>query len=777
MKKDDLTKEKNTNHVSFTDKIRNLSRSAFSSTAFLITVLIILKTSFQLLLISSGFRWLSADDFCRTVKSYEWLQSPEISSGVWLTPHFWVNGFSMLFIKDLFTAATVVSLIFTTLALVFFYKVVELCFDKKTAFISSLIFCFFPFQVWLSISGLPESIFFFFAIAGIYYFIKWKAENTKTLYLLLSAVLFALSNLFRYEGWMFSAALVILVLFDIAKEKRISKTIVKNFFISLISFTTIAWWLVQNYIDHNDILFFAKETTKIFEHISTAKFLQRFVQYPTFIFYIAPITTILSLKVIYDVLRKKNYGLIKIFLLFNLIELSLLVILATFGTGGTNLISRYIVINALLLLPFAVMQIFRFRKALAVTFITAIVFINVIWGFYFPQPFRVDTFEIGYFLKDQVDKEYIEDDENIYFEELDGYYDVWAVKTLSNSPYKFVLGEFPTTSNLASKSRDRKTKPSDDELNILDIKNFLEKNKINLAIVKSDSYRDKLIKMNFKLDEIGDYKIFYVKDRETNLNDSTISLFSKSVISLDENPDIINFNKLVALRDIRIDNTNFGMNPQTITLDWGAINRDIIDSIDYENYDFNRYQSVVEIKSVKNDSVVHIETRKIFSNRGIEDLLEKNSFRTIIVIKPFALVHYSRRFTAPPFESGVYNLTLKLRDNKFNKDLALYKGKKLFKDNTGEPSDADTVGQKDTLEITQLDTLENNLNNNSIKDSVLYEYDLGKVIAMFPNTDYDEMVKNSSSEVYRIIMQNGLQVFFSQRYQGDHFLNWVFNYF
>jgi len=534
-----LIKEANKNSETFINKAKNLFRSAFSSTTFLITVLLIIKTSFQLFLLSSGFRWLSADDFCRTVKSYEWLQNPEISSGVWLTPHFWINGFSMLFVKDLFTAATVVSLVFTALALVFFYKVVKLCFDKKTAFISSLIFCFFPFQVWLSISGLPESIFFFFAIAGIYYFIKWKAENTKTLYLILSAVLFALSNLFRYEGWMFSAALVILVLFDIAKEKRISKIIVKNLFISLISFITIAWWLVQNYIDHNDILFFAKETTKIFEHISTAKFLQRFVQYPAFIFYIAPITTILSLKVIYDVLRKKNYGLIKIFLLFNLLELSLLVILATFGTGGTNLISRYIVINALLLLPFAVMQFFRFKKALAVTFIAATVLINIIWSFYFPQPFRVDTFEIGYFLKDQVDREYIDDDENIYFEELDGYYDMWAVKTLSNSPYKFVLGEFPTNSKLASKSRDRKTKPSDDELNILDIKNFLEKNKINLAIVKSDSYRDKLIKMNFKLDEIGDYKIFYIKDRETNLNDSTISLFSKSVISLDENPDII----------------------------------------------------------------------------------------------------------------------------------------------------------------------------------------------------------------------------------------------
>jgi len=233
----------------------------------------------------------------------------------------------------------------------------------------------------LSISGLPESIFFCFTITGIYYFIKWKAPKGKNIYLYLSSISFAFSNVFRYEGWLFSTVLVIFVLFDIAKEKKISRTIVRNFLISLISFTTIIWWFVQNYIDHNDFLFFAKETTKIFEQINTAKFFQRLVQYPIFIFYIAPITTVFSLKIIYDVLRGKNLNLIKIFLLFNLLELSLLMIQAMFGTGGTNLISRYVVINALLFLPFAVLQIFKYRKALTVIIFTVTILINIIWSF------------------------------------------------------------------------------------------------------------------------------------------------------------------------------------------------------------------------------------------------------------------------------------------------------------------------------------------------------------------------------------------------------------
>jgi Gpi18-like mannosyltransferase len=74
--------------------------------------------------------------------------------------------------------------------------------------------------VWLSISGLPESIFFFFIISGIYYFLKWKISDNRSIYLIISSVLFALSNLFRYEGWLFSIVLLLLVLFDAFRNEK-----------------------------------------------------------------------------------------------------------------------------------------------------------------------------------------------------------------------------------------------------------------------------------------------------------------------------------------------------------------------------------------------------------------------------------------------------------------------------------------------------------------------------------------------------------------------------
>jgi hypothetical protein len=747
-----------------------------SSRKYLIfALLLVIKILLQLSLFQNGYKWLSADDFCRTVKSFEWMQKPMIYSGVWLSGHFWVNGVAMLFIKDLFLAATTVNFLFSIFTLIYFYNAIELCFDKRIAFFSSLIFCVFPFQVWLSISGLPESIFFFFIITGIYYFIRWKSSGNKTVFLVASAIAFGMGNMFRYEGWLFSIVFMFFVVLGIKKEKKLSSELTKNILISLISFSTIIFWLVLNYIDYKDIFYFAKETNKIYEDYNSVKYLQRLIQYPTFLFYVAPITTALCVKVTWDFIKsafkpKGEFSVIAIyFAMFNIVELVLLMMQGLAGTGGTNMISRYIVINGLLFLPLAIHQVFKYKKILTVICLISIILVNFIWCYYFPQSFRADTIETGVMLKNQIAKNFNKDDK-IYFEEVEGYYDVFAVQALSNNPSKFVLGNFPSLKTEEKRTKSRRKQLSDEELNILDIKSYFEKNKISLAVVKSDSYVEKLRKMNFKNEEIGEYKIFYLKNIESNLNDSTISIFTKNVYSLEKNPDLVNFNKTIALQNIRIDNVNFGFNPQTITIEWSAVNKNILDSIDYDNLDFDRYNAVVDIKSIENDSVVYSESKRIFSDRNIEDLIYYNRVKNIIVLKPFAVIFYSTRTNNYLLESGVYNLSLKIYDSKRKKDLVIYRGNSLYHIESG--------GAKDTASSKNIDSVKTKVQDTGIKkDSVLHSYNLGNIIAMFPNTNVEKLVKKTNVNFYRIITQNGLQVFFSQRYQGDNFLNFVFNYF
>lgn len=717
---------------------------------------------------------LSADDYCRTVKSYEWLQNPGIYSGVWLSPHFWINGFAMLFIENMLEAAAFVNIIYSTLSLIIFFKICEITFDKVIAFWSTLIFAIFPFQVWLGISGLSESIFFFFALCGIYYFLQWMIHDHRTILLILSAVAFAINNLFRYEGWLFTIAFLILVLLESLRSKKFSVQLIKNLALASISGVTILWWIIQNYVDHGDAFFFASETTKIFNQFSSASFFQRLVQYPSFIFYTAPLTTIFAIKPIFEIFKRREFAVAKYFVLFNIIQIVLLILHGILGTGGTNMISRYIILNALLLLPLAVYQFLNLKKIFASTLIVATIIINIVWSFYYPQPYREDTFEIGYLLKDIMKENYITENGKVYFEEVEGYHDIWAVKSISNNPDKFLLGIFPVPSKDNSRLN---SDPNDSDLdpNILDVKNFLEKNNVQAAVVKSDSYRDKLSKLQLKFDEVGEYKIFYVKDRESNMPDSTIPLQAKNVELLDSQSTTINFGKLLALKNFNIDNTNFGLNPQTVVLEWASVDRNIIDSLSYEKFDFGRYKCIIEIRNIDTDSSVYNISSNIFSERAIEDLLEKNVVKNIVVLRPFAILQYSRQHGASPFEGGVYSLALKVRDNKTSKDIPVYKGNKLLtRELINEDTlrvGADTANVKDTLKKSVLQKIKT---DNS--DSVMYSYNLGSIIAMFPDSDFNKIAQKKSDFI-RITTQNWIQLLFSQRYQGDHVLNWIFNYF
>ena len=117
-------------------------------------------------------------------------------------------------------------------------------------------------------------------------------------------------------------------------------------------------------------------------------------------------------------------------------------------------------------------------------------------------------------------------------------------------------------------------------------------------------------------------------------------------------------------------------------------------------------------------------------------------------------------------------MDIRLWDNKLKKDLFLYRGDSLYKYDTTEFRD--TLTAKISSDSAKTVVAKDNKRKKNMHVS---SYNLGTIIAMFPDTDYNKVVNKSSTDIYRMLMRNGLQVFFSQRYQGDQFLKWVFNYF
>lgn len=767
-------------------KYRNLFENKWTAIGSLIAV----KTVFQLIVIRSGLRWLSADDYCRTVISFDWLQHPKVYGGVWLALHFWINGVFMWIFRSIELAPVLANTFFSILTLIYFYLIISEIFGKTTAFLSCLIFAVFPFQVWLSSSGMPESIFFFFETAACYYFLMWyKSLQAEGLQqgnlnmLIFSAVMMNFANLLRYEGWLFSITLIILTALLSYRKFKFRKKFFINVSLSLISIISALWWLYQNYKDYNDAFFFVEETTRIFKDLSAAGFWQRLVQYPFFVFYIAPLTTLLGLRKIYLVIRNKkngfkgNFSLLKIFLLFNLVELLLLMLIGLMGSGGTNLISRYIVVNAIMLFPFAVWQLLDLRKYIAVSAIAVLVIVNIIWSFYYQQAYRDDTYEVADLTKRLIQRDYFESDDKIYFEMTEGYYDIYPLQVISDQPWRFNSDTIPAyfPPNIPSKKQSVKKKSDDQQkLNILELRKFLEQKKIKLFIARSDLLIDKIGKLSYKNEQIGDYHIFYLSENKLKYhkgnsadNENVQASFSNSKYY---SQSVISFDKKLILKDFRIDNTNFGLNPQTITLNWQIPDISIFDSLAADDDEFGRYKVKLELASVTTDTVAYDTYMNIFSERNVEEFFDTEEIKNILILKPFALLNYSKKMKLTPFESGLYEMRLKVIDADQNKELQIFRGDSLFVYLPEQITDGDTV--------VQVDTKLNQAKLKKLKESFLKKpfYPLGRIIAIFPNVNYTEMLKRSK-ELSQIIVRNGIMLPFLQRYQGDQFLNVVFNYF
>jgi hypothetical protein len=767
------------------NKITEYIKKIFAGRITVVISLILFKLLFQFLLLAGGLRWLTADDYSRTVISWDWLQNPRIYSGVWLTLQFWINGIFIWLFKDLTFAPMFVNTLFSVLTLIVLFVMFERMFGRAVAVISVLIYCVFPFQVWLSVSGMPEPVFFFFTTLGVYCFLRWyerSGEQKPPVKFFITAIVsLNIANLLRYEGWFFSLAFILLCALVSYRKNNFTKQFYVNTALSLTVFITALWWLYQNKSDYGDPLFFINETNRIYAGLSSAGFFQRFVQYPFFIFYIAPATTILGIWKIVQTIRLKpgylkgNFSLIKIFLLLNLLELMILMFSGIVGSGGTNMISRYIVLNSIFFFPFAVWQLFEFRNYIIITGSAVFIIVNIIWSFYYQPAYREDTYEVANLTRKLIERNYFEEDDKIYFEPDQGYFDIYPMQVISNHPGIFTSDTIPTyfaTELPVSKKISKKKREEEQlKLNIIELRKYVEQKKIKLFIVRSDLLVDKLKKLSYKSEQIGDYHIFYIAESKIKYKRGQSTKDSVQVISNGHKlrSNEISFAKKLILKEFSVDNSNFGMNPQTVTLKWEIADISLLDSLATDDDDYGRYRVKLELAPSDMDTVSFDTYANIFSERNVEEFFDTEEIKNIMIIKPFAMLNYSVKYKSSPFESGIYDLRLSVYDALNQTGLPVYRGDSIYFHIPEYSAEKDST-LKDTAKVTI------RIKEHKEKFMKAPYYPLGKVIAMFPNVNYQAIMKKSS-DMSRVIIRNGFMLPFLNRYQGDHMLDIMFTYF
>jgi hypothetical protein len=81
--------------------------------------------------------------------------------------------------------------------------------------------------------------------------------------------------------------------------------------------------------------------------------------------------------------------------------------------------------------------------------------------------------------------------------------------------YKRTIPTYFAPNLPASKKVSKKKREEEQlKLNILELRKYIEQKKIKLFIVRSDLLIDKLKKLSYKSEQIGDYHVFYISERK-----------------------------------------------------------------------------------------------------------------------------------------------------------------------------------------------------------------------------------------------------------------------
>jgi hypothetical protein len=227
------------NHTDF------ISRLIKTKTGFIVTLALIVLTAviIQAILYAAGFFSISADESGRTLLAYQWMKGKIEETPTWLPFYTIVIGTGLKFFPDLFRTPRIVGALFGILAFISFIWLTHQIFrDQYLTLLSAAIGLVFPTRVILSAVPLSESMFFFFIFSGLAFFIMWL-RSRNDLSLISAAILFAVSSSIRYEGWFFSAALVVLLLI-FTKIKTTDSSLRNIIAVSVIGLAFPVFWFV-----------------------------------------------------------------------------------------------------------------------------------------------------------------------------------------------------------------------------------------------------------------------------------------------------------------------------------------------------------------------------------------------------------------------------------------------------------------------------------------------------------------------------------------------------
>lgn len=233
------------------------------ATARDVALVVAAKTAVSLLVLASGFRALSDDDYSRIVIAQRFAAAPSLdpSGTSWLPFPFWVQGAAMLvFGRSVeFARATAFVLGLCSAALVYVAgHFLEL--PRRTALAAALIGAAFPYAAWLGVATVPEGLTAACVIAG-----AASASSLRPRTRLYGAALLFAATLSRYEAWPVALGFAAYSVFDAWKRRSPALAAA-----AIIAFVGPVAWMIHGAVRHHDALFFVARVARYREALGAA---------------------------------------------------------------------------------------------------------------------------------------------------------------------------------------------------------------------------------------------------------------------------------------------------------------------------------------------------------------------------------------------------------------------------------------------------------------------------------------------------------------------------
>ncbi|PIP54551.1 MAG: hypothetical protein COX07_04730 [Bacteroidetes bacterium CG23_combo_of_CG06-09_8_20_14_all_32_9] len=246
---------------------------------------------------------IDADGVSRIYTSINWMENPVwIKSGNWAPIYFYLMGSVLKIFNNQFYTPLIVNIIFSIITLFPLYFLFKRIYNESTALILCFLFSLSPIIFRLSLLTLAETPYLFFVSLSAYVLYK-GLEEKEIVYVFLGGIIASVAGGFRYESWMLSFLVSVLILIKYSK---------KDFLAFLItSFIFPCIWLISNYLESGN--FFssfnwatvAVETNKI---DSFESLLRRIWFYPlSLIFAFGPIGFFYFIKTIKNTYKHLAY--------------------------------------------------------------------------------------------------------------------------------------------------------------------------------------------------------------------------------------------------------------------------------------------------------------------------------------------------------------------------------------------------------------------------------------------------------------------------------------